>query len=124
MTRRLTDLIVNTTVGEATKGTSIPEELQNTTVEFSATNDTVVATFKDLPDGYSPKAQLYYGNALAGLMAGRIDVTTTKDSITVKFGTKAADKVEYKLNARVQKDDTKAYTTLATLPFNIKISEV
>lgn len=107
------------TLNASSKESNIPEELQNVEVTFAKEDNAVKATYQDLPEGYKPKGRLYLGNALVGMMKGRLEVLEESDSVSYIFGKGYATTNEYKFEARVQKTSDKSYTTLATQTFNV-----
>lgn len=92
------------TKGTDNKGAGATGELQNVTVEFTANNNSITATYSNLPEGKSPMGQLMMGSMVASTMPGRIDVSDTDNSITYTFGKEAPYKAEYTFRAKVKGD--------------------
>lgn len=104
-------------VGKTDKTATLREPA---TVSYEQTENGVKATVEGLPEGYVLKSRVWLGNAMVGLIPGRIDTEVTEDTVALKLGNKAAGG-EYTLEVRALKAGT--YTTLGKVKVNVTTND-
>lgn len=97
-------------------------ELAETDVTFTTEGNVTTAKVTGLPEGYTIVPKLTFENGMiVGQIPGRIDLETTKDTVTLTLGTAAPNKANYKLAIQVRKD-SKTYV-LKTQTLSLQINE-
>lgn len=113
------EAVIKLTKGTESKGSGLAAELNDLSISFTTTDNSITATYDNLPEGYTVLGQLMLGAAVASTMAGRIDVSQTANSITYTFGKEAPTKAEYTFRAKVAKGSDKPIAASCT--FNLAL---
>lgn len=92
--------VANITQGQTTTG----ETVESCTVAYTTEANKITAKFSNVPEGYTIKGLLRLGSGICGLIPGRIEMTTTKDTIVVTLGPDAPVNGEYSLECSLTKE--------------------
>lgn len=114
---------IELTGGQVTNASGLPEALQNVKVDFTVKDNIITATYTGIPEGYTVKGQLMLNGKVVGLMKGRLEEETTGNTLSYIFYKGASTAAPYKLNARLQNDSDKTYTTISSEEFTASVKE-